>query len=140
MFLINRNLHSFIDEGLLILRITMGPLMAIHGILKILAGAKTLTAIGSAISILGINEGFYFFGLIAALSELIGGTLVTIGLLTRIGALMVAATLAVATLVSWNNGFMAYSKPLEDLVVMIAIFITGPGRYSLDQAIFGGKK
>lgn len=140
MFLINRNLHSFIDEGLLILRITMGPLMAIHGILKLLAGAKTLTAVGSTVSLFGINEGFYFFGLIAALSELIGGTLITVGLLTRIGALMVAATLAVATFMTWDNGFMAYSKPLEDLVVMIAIFITGPGRYSLDHSIFGGRK
>lgn len=136
MFL-NRNLFKYQNQGLLFLRLTMGALMAIHGLMKIMGGAKLLTAIGSAIAVFGINDNFYYFGLLAALCELIGGVLVFLGLFTRIGCILVMGSLGVATFTTLPNGFMAYSKPLEDLVMFIALFIAGPGAYSIDRSLFG---
>lgn len=95
-----------------------------------------------------------------ALTELIGGVLIAIGLLTRIAALGVAGVMlgalwltAIGVAIQSGNaafGFLpnhepfdgdAWSKPLWQLSLLcaaLALFFTGPGALSLDRLLLGG--
>ena len=70
----------------------------------------------------------------AAFSEFFGGILLIIGLLTRPAAALLAFTMIVA-IFSHINADEGFSSPLEMLIVMVAIIILGPGKYSLDNRI-----
>ena len=92
-----------------------------------------------------------FLGYIAAYSELIGGVLLILGLLTRIDALFLAGTMFVAAFVvqlpdvlhdpdaGANKVFAAIramETPLSILAAMLALILMGGGRYSIDALIF----
>jgi Predicted membrane protein len=77
---------------------------------------------------------------VAALSELGGGLLLGLGFLSPLGSLAIVGTMLVAiATVHWANGFWAgkrgYEFNLTLLAAAIAVALTGPGKYSLDQAL-----
>ena len=90
-------------------------------------------------------------GYVAAYSELVGGALLIIGLLTRIAAAFLAATMFVAAFVvqlpdalrdpdaaGKNKVFAAIRSielPLSVLAAMLALVLLGGGRWSLDRVI-----
>jgi putative oxidoreductase len=79
----------------------------------------------------------------AALSELVGGILVTLGFLTRAGAFFIACTMLTAIVgVHWASGFFAsnrgYEYPLSLLAMALALLIAGGGQASIDKALSGG--
>ena len=81
----------------------------------------------------------------AALSELVGGILIGIGFLTRVGAFFIACTMLTAIIgVHWNAGFFAsnrgYEYPLSLLAMAIALLIAGGGQASVDRALTGGRR
>jgi putative oxidoreductase len=69
-----------------------------------------------------------------------GGVLLALGLLTPLAALGLVATMttAIAT-VHWAKGFWntkgGYEFNLALIAAVVAITMTGPGRFSLDRAI-----
>jgi putative oxidoreductase len=79
----------------------------------------------------------------AAFAELIGGILVLIGLLTRLGAFLIACIMLSAVIgVHWPNFFapQGLEYPMSLLAISLALLISGGGIASIDRAISGGKK
>jgi putative oxidoreductase len=84
----------------------------------------------------------------AALSELVGGALVLLGLFTRLGAFVLACTMLTAMLgVHWRGGFfLARGDALDGieftlalLGMALALLIEGGGRASLDERLSGAR-
>lgn len=80
----------------------------------------------------------------AALAELLGGILVGLGFLTRVGAFLIACVMLTAISgVHWpaffanNRGF---EFPLALLAMAIALLIAGGGQASVDKALTGGRR
>lgn len=72
-------------------------------------------------------------------TELLGGLLLVIGLLTRPAAFAIMINMIVATIVSLPGGFMGPAgaqTPFIFLMMDIAILLAGPMAYSLDTVIF----
>ena len=66
--------------------------------------------------------------------------MLALGFLSPLGSLAIAGTMLVAiATVHWANGFWAgkrgYEFNLSLLAAAIAVALTGPGKYSLDQAL-----
>ena len=79
--------------------------------------------------------------LLAGLTELIGGILFTLGLLTPLAGIMIAGTMVMAIakvhapngLWSTENG---YEYNLTVIAVVIGVALIGPGQYALDAFLF----
>jgi putative oxidoreductase len=81
----------------------------------------------------------------AALSELLGGILILVGLLTRVGAFLIACTMLTAVVgVHWSGGFFAsnkgYEYPLVLFAVSLALLISGGGMASIDRGLSSGRR
>lgn len=78
----------------------------------------------------------------AAFAELVGGVLVLLGFLTRLGALMILPVMLVAVFaVHWGAFFMSargieYAFTLS--LVAVALLVLGGGRASVDEMLFSG--
>lgn len=85
---------------------------------------------------------------LAALSEFAGGIALAAGLMTPIAALGVLCTMAYAVNFHFGKGdpFVAngpggsYELALVYAMVALCLLCAGPGKLSLDSALFGGKK
>jgi putative oxidoreductase len=122
------------DLGLLLLRLWFGLVLAFgHGWAKI-SGLEAFTA-GVA------SRGIPLPGLLgpaAALSELAGGILLAIGLVSRIAAAFVAVTMLVAAFyIHASDPFAKKEFALAYAVAALVILVAGPGRLSLDARLFG---
>jgi putative oxidoreductase len=77
------------------------------------------------------------------LSELVGGILVGLGFLTRVGAFFIACTMLTAVAgIHWPNGLFAanrgYEYPMTLLGIALALIISGGGQASVDKVLSGG--
>lgn len=127
------------DLGLLILRVGLGFMFVLHGWPKIQGGTATWERLGGAMANLGLSFAPVFWGLMAALSEFGGGLLLILGLFTKPASTLMAFTMLIATLMHHNAGdnFMHQtSRPLELMIVFVAIMMLGPGKFSLDAKVF----
>lgn len=133
-----RNRDALVDIGLLVLRVGIGIIFILHGFPKLMGGVETWTQIGSTMSIIGINFAPTLWGFMAAFAESIGGFLIILGLMHRPIALMLVFTMIIALLMHVTGGdpFGIFSNALKALVVFVALFITGPGKYSVDYRYF----
>ena len=129
------------EIALLALRLVVGLTFVAH------AAPKLFRVFGGG-GIQGTADAFDQIGLrpsklnawLAALSELGGGVLIALGLVTPIGAAAVIAVMTAAVLtVHLRNGFFATNNGYEyNLVLAIAAFALagiGPGDWSLDNAL-----
>jgi len=88
---------------------------------------------------LGIPASFAY---IVAFVELVGGIAILLGIFTRYAAALIAIVMAVATiLVKSKAGFIAKSGcgaelDLAFLAIAIVLVILGPGKMSLEKALF----
>ena len=125
------------DAALLLLRLGFGTALALaNGLPK--AGNPERFIQGL------VARGFpapTFFGWAALLSELVGGLLLALGLLTRPAALLVLVTMVVAAfLIDAVDPFGKRELALAYATVALAVLVAGPGRYSLDWRLFAGKR
>lgn len=120
--------------GLLLLRLGMGAIFVVHGVSKFLGGEEALAAVGSVVSNIGIDSGHTYWGGVAATFETAGGVLLMLGLFTRIAAIGITLVLLGAFVSHAANGdpLAIWLHPLKALTVMVTLFFTGPGRYSVD--------
>ncbi|HXY30751.1 MAG TPA: DoxX family protein [Gemmatimonadaceae bacterium] len=129
------------DTILLLARLYLGLGIAVHGAQKLTGwfGGYGLAGTGGFFEQLGFKPGRLFAAL-AGLGESTGGLLVALGLLGPIGpAIVVLVMLVAAGTVHIKNGFLS-SKNGVELPLLYAIgaallAFTGPGAYSLDNAL-----
>ena len=125
-----------IDTALAILRVVLGVTFILHGGQKLFVFG--FAGVSGAFAQMGIPAPG-LLGPFVAFVEFFGGIAILLGLLTRLAALGVAATMAVAILtVHLKNGFfapMGVEFPLSLLGSAIALIITGAGDFSVDALI-----
>lgn len=92
------------DIGLTVIRSGIGILFIGHGYLKIARGKKELLWTGEQMANFGITFAPLFWGILAMLSELLGGISLTLGLGTRIAALFMSCVMIVAIRYHIKNG------------------------------------
>ncbi|KNB54043.1 DoxX family protein [Streptomyces caatingaensis] len=127
------------DAGLLLIRLTVGLLMAGHGSQKLfgLFGGQGLTGTGKGFEALGYHPG-KVFAVVGGLSELLGGLGLALGLLTPLAAAALIGVMinAMAT-VTWDHGLWDTEGGVEYgvviAVVALGIAATGPGRLAVDR-------
>ena len=125
------------DEGILLLRLLLGTLMAGHALQKLLGWFDGLGINGTAAL-------FERWGLrpprvmvaTAGTSELVGAVLIVTGTFTALGVACVVGTMLVAASVNFTNGLWAtkggYELPAVYGLLGLGIGLVGPGRYSVD--------
>jgi putative oxidoreductase len=135
-------MKKMIDIGLLLIRLVIGLLFIGHGAQKLFGwfGGYGLKGTGGWMDSLGLKPGVTM-ALLAGLTELIGGVLFVLGLLTPLAGLMIAATMVMAIVkVHGPNGLWStqngYEYNLTLLAVAIGIALIGPGQYALDAFLF----
>jgi putative oxidoreductase len=127
------------DLAMLVLRVAVGGVVAMHGFMKLGWVGKGGSPAGTAgffENHLGFKPGI-FWAWVAILAEGLGGTLLALGLFGPFPALAVAADLAVVTITAhvpkgfWStNGGWEFPLPLA--AGALAVGLIGNGRYSLD--------
>jgi len=121
-----------IDFAVLILRVFPSLFMLTYGWEKL---TKFISGEWAFADPIGIGEGFSLF--LAVLAEFFGSLMVIFGILTRPALLLLMFIMAVAGfVVHAADPISVKEHSLTFLVIYTAIFITGPGRLSLDNRIF----
>lgn len=127
-------LSKYHHTGLLLLRIGLGAMMIAHGYPKLKGGPEMWTGLGESMNNFGIHSGYIYWGFMAAAAEGIGGLLLLIGLWFRPATFTLLCTMIVAaTMHTKEEGLMSGSHAIELGVVFLALFIIGPGRFSVDK-------
>ena len=127
------------------LRLALGAVFVAHGAQKVFGmwGGPGLSQFAAGQSPMGLSPAWVWLGA-AALAELAGGVLVLLGLMTRLGALLILPVMLVAMFgVHWGGFFMSnsskagieYTAALTGMA--LALVIAGGGRLSLDEALMG---
>ncbi len=131
---------GLLDAGLLVLRLTVGLLIAGHGVQKV-----SFRLGGNGVA--GGTEEFRRDGfrggrltaLVAGASQIGAGLFLATGLLTPLAAMAAMGVMTVAGTVKWPKGLWVqndgYEYPLVLVVVSAALALTGPGRWSVDHAL-----
>lgn len=133
------SLIRFEQFALLFLRAGVGALASFHGYPFFTGGAASWAEIGKAVAAIGITFHFPVFGFVGALSLFFGGAFVVLGLFTRLWAFAIGVSFTVASISQMQSagGFAESTHALALAIVFLALFILGPGRYSLDEKFFG---
>ncbi len=121
-----------VNVAILILRVGVGLLMAIIGFDKL---GKLLSGDLSFADPLGLGEGLSLY--LTVFAEFVCSLLLVVGLFTRPALIFLMFTMVVAVfIVHAGHGLEKQEHGLLYLIPFITIFITGPGRISLDQYFF----
>ena len=127
------------EIGLLLLRVVVGALLIGHGTQKLFGwfGGYGLDGVAGWFSSIGFRPAKPM-AVVAGLGEAGGGLLLLLGLLNPlaaaavIGTLLVAASTHLPKVWATDGGL---ELPLVFAVVAATLGFTGPGRYSLDNAL-----
>jgi putative oxidoreductase len=129
------------------IRLALAAVMIAHGAQKVLGsfGGPGFDKFIGGTTPFGFMRPAWLWLAAAALSELVGGLFVGIGLLTRVGAFFIACVMLTAVVgVHWTGGFFAgtrgYEYPLSLLAMALALLIAGGGQASVDRALSGGRR
>ena len=131
------------NVAILLLRVTFGACFIVHGLGKLgVVGPGNMAGFTGWLKSLGVP----FPALqarMAMFSELMGGTLLILGLGTRVAAALIFVTMMVAALLGHKGGgYLITNNPpgneyaLNLAALMIVLILLGPGIYSLDYYLF----
>jgi putative oxidoreductase len=124
------------DAGKLLLRLTVGILLLLHGIAKVIGGPASIVALVEKAGMPGS------FGYAVYLGEVVAPLALILGVWTRIAALVVALNMGVAIalahmgeLFSLNEGG-GWALELQAMFLFgaLAVALIGPGRYALMES------
>jgi putative oxidoreductase len=128
-----------VDLAALVMRVIVGPIMAVHGWRKIDGG------VGNFATFVAENVDVPVPELVARLVVMIefaGGIFLILGLLTRLWALLLATQMiAIVFLVKWDVGLIGaqgrsgYELDLVIAACALGLLFIGPGRFSLDRLL-----
>lgn len=130
-----------LSVGLLMVRVVVGLTLAAQGAQNLFGwfNGPGIPGFGDRLGSIGIRPP-RLWAVLAGAAELLGGLLVAAGLLTPIAALVAGASLLAAIfLIHLRHGFWAANGgleyPLTTLATLVGVSLTGPGAFSLDQAL-----
>jgi putative oxidoreductase len=121
------------DVGLLIIRIALGGIIFFHGFHKITHGIADQYQILADNGIPGV---FIYF---VYVSEVLAPVLIVLGIFTRLSSLAIIVTMIVVfyalpfPIGIDEHGAMNIESQLYFLLLSVALFFTGPGRYVLKK-------
>lgn len=124
-----------IDVGLLIIRLSIGILILLHGLAKIVHGLDPIKGILKELGIPTIISYGAFVG------EVIAPALIIIGLRTRIAAFILAINMFAALLLVHYNEIFSLSETGGWAIELVALYIlcsvtlifTGSGKYAVSS-------
>jgi len=122
------------------IRLALGAVMIGHGAQKVLGsfgGPGFETWVSGTTPFSFMKPTWLWLGA-AALSELVGGLLIVLGLLTRVGAFLIACVMLTAIVgVHWGSFFApkGFEYALSLLGMALALLISGGGMASVDLAL-----
>jgi putative oxidoreductase len=126
--------------ALLVMRLTLGTVMTVHGFHKVFGG---LHHHAEFVASLGLPA---WTSYLSSFAEFLGGLLVLVGLFTRVAAFAICVDLSVAIAkVHFHNGLMGnggYEFPLALATLAFALIFFGAGPIAFDhiRAPGGGAK
>jgi putative oxidoreductase len=126
------------DLGLLLLRLTVGLLLAGHGAQKLfgLFGGGGISGTGRYFASLGYHPGDVWAG-VAGTSEFLGGLGLALGLFTPLAAAALVGVMINAMIVGAPDGLWVADGGIEYpvcvAVVALSVAAIGPGRLALDR-------
>lgn len=124
------------DLGLLIIRLVMGAAMIAYGVPKFMNGGEYLTKVGGAMGYVGIHFAPFFWGLLAAIIEVVGGFMILVGALFRPAAFGLMIVMIIATIFQAHTGKDFISTALHPLTyagVFLGLLFKGPGKWSIQK-------
>lgn len=127
------------SAAILMIRLALGTIMFAHGAQKVLGwwgGPGFSQWTDQTAPFPEMRPSWLWMGA-AALSELIGGAMVIIGLYTRIGAFLIACVMLTAIFgIHWQYGFFIENRGFEFALALlgmaVALLIHGGGTGSVD--------
>jgi len=138
--MILRGLSKYRDAGLLLLRILIGLSFLAHGLPKLMDGPDLWIKLGKSMQFVGVGAYPIFWGLMAALSESVGGFLFLIGFAFRPACLFLLITMTVATTMhfhttpgSFFDKWEVASHATELGSLFLSLLLIGPGKFSVDR-------
>lgn len=118
--------------GILILRVTAGGLLLFHGIHKVQTGLEEQMGLLAA---KGIPTFFMYF---VYVTEVLAPVLIILGIFTRLAAASIVGTILIVLYVApfplmvlGPHGEWAIEIQMFYLLIPLALFFTGPGRFSV---------
>lgn len=138
--LANTQRDTMTSVGLLLPRLFVGLGLAAHGYTKFF-GEHGIAGFAGFLKSMGVPSP-ETMAYVSAGTELVGGILVAIGLLTRVAAAPLAFNMFVAVITAHRTSYFITNNPpgmeyaLNLGVVFLALVFTGPGKYSLDYGLF----
>jgi putative oxidoreductase len=140
MKLLTETNTALLNISLLTLRLTVGIILFLAGAGKVLGwfgGMGIEATLDIFVSQMGIHPVLAY---LSSYTELIGGFLLIVGLLTRPAAFAIMINMLVAAVVTLPNGFLkGASYPFSMMVSSIVILLAGPMAYSLDAWLLSGR-
>jgi putative oxidoreductase len=126
-------MNRFDDAGKLLLRLTIGILLLMHGLFKLANGIDTITTLVQAQG----WPAWIAFGVF--IGEIIAPSLLIIGVLTRAGALVIVFNMGLAIYLAHASQILTLTKTggwaleLQGMFMMGALVVAllGAGRFSL---------
>jgi len=131
-----------------LVRITTGALLIPHGYMKLFLGAYKGTAFFMAMTLGGhpkaqageFAASWEPMALYLGTLELVGGTMLVLGLLTRVIAAQVFVFMFLAAFfVHWQYGYLwnkaGFEMPLMWMLLTVVVLIRGGGDYSIDKKL-----
>lgn len=123
------------DLGLLIIRLSLGLLMLLHGIAKLSHGVDFLSGMFQDLGLPG------FFAYSVYIGEIVAPVLLIIGYRTKLAALLFAFTMLAAVLMAHASDILVLTQTggwaieLQALYFFgaLALFFTGAGTYAVSK-------
>jgi putative oxidoreductase len=135
------NQPNLTDASSLVLRLTLGGLLAGHGAQKLFGwfGGDGFEETSKWLGSIGFRPARFWTAL-AGLSELGGGVLTALGFLQPLGQLGVFAAMGMATSkVHWGKPIWVNKDgaelPVTNMAIATSLILAGPGRFSLDRVL-----
>lgn len=127
--------HS--ETGHVILRIGLGATsFFLRGIAQVAGGPERYQELGGAMANIGITFAPMFWGFTAAITELVGGLFLMLGLFVRPTSALLVFTMWVAalqTFIGRGHIFGAQAHAFELSIAYAALLFLGAGKLSLDR-------